>query len=668
VAEEVKIIFDVEDSTAMSKLAELQAKLDGLKQSAASFTLMSREQPMFSESAISTAASKLDALKASITGVQNAAVPDPSLAAYIQHLTGGGAISTAASKLDALKASITGVQNAAVPDPSLAAYIQHLTGGGAPRPVDDPVAAHQAKYRSILREPAVTAVPGTPWSGGGAGGVGGGGASLGGVMGGAAGSWDKVNEAQERVSRSGINVTNMLERMAIRMVAFGAILGAIRVAMEAFKENLNFETARVQFENMTTSTQTLSADLAELTSVSNALGISREKLMSETLALQRSGWPDAEAVRQAELYAGYAAETGEDASKIRQEMEHIRLGTGSIDEMREAASLTGVSKGNLYGQIRALEEEQALLPRITEELQRQAQLQDRAYHLQEEAQSRQAQLQERAFEAQQRNESFEIESLTRRIGASDFYRREGFSRSAIAFNQKAMEIERAQLEAKHHLEEMQHIAQQQAREDRLYQQRLEHEQILFAREDQHYKQLHEIQEQNLSIQQQLFKLLQGGEGLGSGLAKQQQTAAAAFERAAQSVKNMAGDSKIISDAVKGWASAIEGAAAAMKPFLDMMQGAATFAQQIGAALNKFLGVPSEKLKVGLPGATPEPAQQGGGFDLGKWSPFYNPSERLRPEPTAADAAKAAEEQKRHTELLGRIEKHLDVIAPAFGGT
>jgi hypothetical protein len=359
-------------------------------------------------------------------------------------------------------------------------------------------------------------------------------------------------EANEKVGRSGINVTAMLERMAIRLVAVGAIFQTIRLVMDAFKESMNFEKVSVQFENLTSDTQAWKSDLTELQTAATAVGASTDKWVEVDTRLQRAGMSARDAKVETETLGKYAQEAGVDVDHLAEAMSRLRISRGTIEDMQEMAQLSG--QQNLKERVDALQREQIIRPRILEAQQRQYQLQDRAYELQQRTNQAQQSFAEKiglkppgmVGVEPVKGVNFEVVSgamtAQMQIGEARLAQEEGITAETVKQLEIYGKITASDLlAASNRQAEEQHLTETQARQDQQYNRKIA------------------LENEDLRLQHQVYNAINAQTGLQTRLGNQQATAAAAMDRAQAGIKQMVDNSRPLLEITTKWAQAIDGA-------------------------------------------------------------------------------------------------------------
>jgi hypothetical protein len=150
----------------------------------------------------------------------------------------------------------------------------------------------------------------------------------------------ELSGATERATSS---FDGMVNRMATRLLIFGAISEALRGIGAAAKESMSFETAQVQFANLSNNRGTVGQDWSKLRSISTQTSIPTPELAKASLDLQKSGESSHDAGAELVNLAKYADISGQSVESLAAKMGKLKWEHGTIEDAAELAQLTGDS-------------------------------------------------------------------------------------------------------------------------------------------------------------------------------------------------------------------------------------------------------------------------------------------------------------------------------------
>jgi hypothetical protein len=167
------------------------------------------------------------------------------------------------------------------------------------------------------------------------------------------GATNEATDAEEKFSRSGINVGNMLERIAVRLVVFEAMRLAIKGVTDAFKEIASFEITRVHFENLTTGAQDATAAESALLDTVKKTNQEFGKLSEVTIMMENAGDSIMAATADTDLLAKRATATGQDVVQLAKAFEAVKLDEATVPQMFALANAAGTAKEELIDEVTA---------------------------------------------------------------------------------------------------------------------------------------------------------------------------------------------------------------------------------------------------------------------------------------------------------------------------
>ena len=155
------------------------------------------------------------------------------------------------------------------------------------------------------------------------------------------GATNEATEGMERFGRSGINVGNMLERIAIRLVIFEALRLAIQGVKYAFDQISNLQQARLQFDAMADSADNLAGRFKYLQESAAAGFVPIEKATAAYEALKDLGVSENTAMMATRDLDKWSQILGIDAVKLAEALGQVAEGTASLQQMRLVTRMMG---------------------------------------------------------------------------------------------------------------------------------------------------------------------------------------------------------------------------------------------------------------------------------------------------------------------------------------
>lgn len=203
---------------------------------------------------------------------------------------------------------------------------------------------------------------------------------MGGAGGGAGAAIQETGEAAERAGTRAAGAfgpfERILERMAMRLIAVKLIFDAIAAVASVVKSALDWQVLEVQTKNLSTSLDEANRKLGEFQRIAGETGRSVEEVSQLQRSFEMAGESAAQATKDTEMLEQTVVATGANAAELQKNLEAVRFGTASVEQMQELAYY--MDNGNV-----ALREQLATIRQIEAELPREEQLENEIYKLQQ---------------------------------------------------------------------------------------------------------------------------------------------------------------------------------------------------------------------------------------------------------------------------------------------
>jgi hypothetical protein len=160
-----------------------------------------------------------------------------------------------------------------------------------------------------------------------------------------------TNELSEETQRAGINIESMLTRMAVRMVIFEAARLAIGYLVNEFKEMAVLETARVNFENLTTAMEHANEVEEKLNQTAYETNVAFKDLAPAIISLEDAGEGPLEAAKDVDTLAKVSAETGIPIKELGKGLKDLKLDKAPVDVLFQMAHASGEAKDAMVAQV-----------------------------------------------------------------------------------------------------------------------------------------------------------------------------------------------------------------------------------------------------------------------------------------------------------------------------
>jgi hypothetical protein len=160
-----------------------------------------------------------------------------------------------------------------------------------------------------------------------------------------------TNELSEETQRAGINIESMLTRMAVRMVIFEAARLAIGYLVNEFKQMAELETARVQFENLTTAMEHTVEIEEKLKTTAFETNIAEKDLSSALISLYEAGEAPLEASKNVDTLGKISAATGIPVKELGKGLLDLQMDKTTVPEMFRLAEATGEAKAQMIAAV-----------------------------------------------------------------------------------------------------------------------------------------------------------------------------------------------------------------------------------------------------------------------------------------------------------------------------
>jgi hypothetical protein len=172
------------------------------------------------------------------------------------------------------------------------------------------------------------------------------------------------DEAGEASQRAGINIGNLLERIALRLVIFEALRLAIQGIKYAFDQISNLQQAQIQFNAMSDSVDHLAGRFEYLKQQAAGGFLPIEKAVQVRNTLQDFGATTDQAAMYVKDLGQWSQILGVDADKLAQSLGRVAQGEGSLQDMRLVTHMMG-EQGEAGRQlVQSLVEEENALKRL----------------------------------------------------------------------------------------------------------------------------------------------------------------------------------------------------------------------------------------------------------------------------------------------------------------
>ena len=153
-----------------------------------------------------------------------------------------------------------------------------------------------------------------------------------------------ADEMSEATGRAGINIESMVTRMAVRMAVFEAARLAIGYLVNEFKEMAVLETARVNFENLTTAMEHANEVEEKLNQTAFETNVAFKDLAPAIISLEDAGEGPLQAAADVDTLAKITAATGIPTKELAKGLLDLKLDKTTVPEMFQLAHATGEAK------------------------------------------------------------------------------------------------------------------------------------------------------------------------------------------------------------------------------------------------------------------------------------------------------------------------------------
>jgi hypothetical protein len=173
-------------------------------------------------------------------------------------------------------------------------------------------------------------------------------------------SLDKVKEQTDELgeasAQAGINIESMMTRMAIRLGIMEAARLAIGYLVNEFKEMAVLETARVQFENLTTAMEHANEVEEKLNQTAFETNVAFKDLAPAIISLEDAGEGPLEAAKDVDTLAKVSAETGIPIKELGKGLKDLKLDKAPVEVLFQMAHASGDAKDAMVAQVQAYAE------------------------------------------------------------------------------------------------------------------------------------------------------------------------------------------------------------------------------------------------------------------------------------------------------------------------